>query len=143
MARPKFNWPATGHEIGGLMGFSAEWVDYTAADYKHAIEGQVMTLLHEYDALECQLNEQRTQEQDLEIKLSKLRASLIKHDENCESGKEFGVKNIEVFMEAAEEALQGGGKVHVRMTPKGMEYAIEYKVEIAGGVKFVTEQPGT
>lgn len=122
----QFQWPKTGYEIPGLMGFSAEWEDYTAADYKHTLVPMVNELLNELDVLEEQLTTQRTQEQDLEIKLSKLRASLIKHDENCESGKEFGVKNIEVFMDTAEECLRNGGKVHVKMTPKGMEYSIEY-----------------
>lgn len=124
------------------MGFPGEHHDYTAYSYQQALKPKVEELLDHIEHIESQLTEQRTQEQDLEIKLNKLRASLVKHDELCENGHEFGVKNIEVFMDAAEEALQGGGKVHVRMTPKGMEYAIEYKAEIVGGVKFVTDKQG-
>lgn len=123
----QFEWPETSREIPGLMGFSAEWDDHSAADYKRWLEPKVNALLRELDQQDAQLVKQRTQEQDLEIKLEKLRASLVKHDELCVNGQEFGAKYIEVFMDTAEECLRGGGKVRIRMTPKGLEYEIEYK----------------
>ena len=48
-----FKWPATGFEIPGLMGFSAEYEEYTAYQYKLSIESKVNALInmvHEADA---------------------------------------------------------------------------------------------
>lgn len=56
--RTKIKWPATGHEIGGLMGFSSEWVDYDAGSYAQAVKPLVIaaitTLEHEIDVLKQQ-----------------------------------------------------------------------------------------
>lgn len=64
--RTKIAWPETGREIGGLMGFSAEYEEYGAGAYKRwvvplvtaaitTLEHQVDTLKQQNDALKQQL----------------------------------------------------------------------------------------
>ena len=70
----KIVWPKVSYEIGGLMGFSAETVEYTAGDYRDWVKPMVEKIIHDLDMLVFNLKAENTQlRQDLKAAKPRLK----------------------------------------------------------------------
>ena len=64
--RTKIDWPDVGREDSGMMGFPAEWTDYTASRYRGWIKPRVE---HAIVNLEKEIDELKAKNKALEIEL--------------------------------------------------------------------------
>ena len=73
------------------------------------------------------------------MNLHRLEEALRKHDEECPVDKEFGRRQIELYMEVAKEALHQGGEVVIGLEEGGKN---TFNIVYRGEQPRVTPRPG-